>query len=86
LTVEVHRAERFFGEVAIDDPDGIVVDARFVDPSEVAALLGVTSPWITEPLLGHLMQGIDDGRTYRYRVDGGLGPDRRITTDHDHAR
>src|SRR5690606_22994421 len=37
LRVEAHLAVRYEGEIHIDDPDGIVVDARFVDPGLCAS-------------------------------------------------
>lgn len=78
LRVEAHLALDVGGEIAIDDPDGIVVDARYVDVGAVASLLDGTSPWVAEPLLAHLIDGIDDGRLFRYRVTGGRGDDRQV--------
>ncbi|MEM7274451.1 MAG: NUDIX hydrolase [Actinomycetota bacterium] len=83
LTVEAHRADHFTGEIHIDDPDGIVISARFVDNVEARGLLGDGTPWVAEPLLAHLEAGVADGRTFRYRVEGRRGEDRRIIREHD---
>ena len=83
LAVEAHRAAAFTGTVAIEDPDGIVVGAEFVDLAGAGDRLGDAPPWVAEPLLAHLTTGIDDGRTFRYQVEGRSGDRRTITTDHD---
>lgn len=83
LVVEAHRARAFGGSLAVDDPDGIVVDAEFVDPGAVTTRLEGASPWVAEPLLAHLHDGVDDGRVFRYRVTGRSGPDRTVSRDHD---
>lgn len=70
LHVEAHEALRFDGELAIDDPDGIVIGTEWTDLEAVEARLDRQSPWVTEPLLAHLHDGVDDGRTFGYRVDG----------------
>lgn len=70
LRVEVHRAVEFEGELAADDPDDIVVDARFfpLDALDDA----VASMWLPthEPLLAWLVERWTDARVYRYRVEG----------------
>jgi hypothetical protein len=83
LVVEAHLAMAFSGSLTVDDPDGIVIDAEFVDRATVASRLDGASPWVAEPLLAHLHNGIDDGRVFRYRVDGRSGSDRRVSRDHD---
>lgn len=79
LEVEAHRAERFTGEITIDDPDGIVISAEFVETTTVGARLAATSPWVVEPLLAHLDDGVDDGEVFRYLVEGRRSGERRIT-------
>lgn len=83
LVVEAHRAADFTGAIAIDDPDGIVVGAEFVDLRQAGQRLDGGSPWVVEPLLAHLRDGIDDGRTFRYRVEGRSRSDRVVTRGHD---
>ena len=50
LRVEAHLAVDFAGEVRVDDPDGIVVDAAFVDPGACDGHLASCRPWVSEPL------------------------------------
>ena len=70
LRVEVHRAVEFAGSVAVDDPDGIVVDAAWVDVPGCEECLATS--WIParEPMLAWLGERWTDTRTYRYRVEG----------------
>jgi 8-oxo-dGTP pyrophosphatase MutT (NUDIX family) len=70
MRVEVHRAVAFEGELRVDDPDGIVVDARFVQPGDCAGHLDGCHPWVREPLGAWLDERWEDVRSYRYRVDG----------------
>ena len=70
LTVEVHRAVAFEGDLCVDDPDGVVVDARFVDPSACAPFLEHAYLFVREPFSAWLAERWTDERSYRYRVDG----------------
>ncbi len=78
LDVEAHLAQQVDGDIVIDDPDGIVVAARYVARVEAATLLGTEQPWVSEPLLAHLLDGVDDGRLFRYHMTGGRGRDRNV--------
>jgi 8-oxo-dGTP diphosphatase len=70
LRVEVHRAVAFTGALVVDDPDGIVVDVRFVAAGECAGHLEGCHPWVREPLGAWLAERWDEPRSYRYRLDG----------------
>ena len=70
LRVEAFRALTWSGEVVIDDPDGIVVDARYVADADCAAHLEGNHPWVVEPLLEWLAAPWTEPRSYAYRVDG----------------
>ncbi|HUQ38685.1 MAG TPA: NUDIX hydrolase [Acidimicrobiales bacterium] len=70
LRVEVHQAVAFHGDIRIDDPDGIVVDARFVDPSACGPHLDTCHPWVREPLAAWLADRWHEARRFRYRIDG----------------
>ncbi len=70
LRVEAHLALSFDGEITIEDPDGIVVDAQWVDLAQVPSQLDTSSVFVAEPLLAHLHDGIDDGRLFGYEIDG----------------
>ncbi len=72
LRVEAHLAEGFDGELHVDDPDGIVVAARFVGPDECVALLERSPRWVREPLCAWLADRVQ-GACHAYRVDGVVG-------------
>jgi len=70
LRVEAHLALAYEGELRIDDPDGIVVDARFVPFEQCAARLVGAPQWVHEPLLEWSTQRWEQQRHFGYRVDG----------------
>ena len=78
LRVEAHLATEVWGDVAVDDPDGIVVAASYVQRSALRERLGGAQRWVAEPLLAHLEDGVGDGRTYRYRLTGSDHDGRRV--------
>lgn len=82
LRVEVHLAESYSGDLVVNDPDGIVVDAQFV-PWDAAELhLDGSRRWVAEPLVAWLADrwGWQPAggrqrlaratRSYRYRIEG----------------
>jgi 8-oxo-dGTP diphosphatase len=71
LRVEVHRALEYSGELHVDDPDGIVVDAQFMDADACGAEL-VAGSWLPthEPIVEWLAERWTEQRGYRYRIDG----------------
>jgi 8-oxo-dGTP diphosphatase len=72
LAVEAHRATGFDGDLRVDDPDGIVVAARFVLADECRDLLGAAPRWVREPVCEWLSEPWEGERTYAYRVEGTL--------------
>lgn len=70
LRVQAHRAVTFTGDLTVEDPDGIVVDARFAEVADCAAVLDRSPRWVREPLTDWLAERWEGSRTYRYRVDG----------------
>lgn len=70
LRVEAHLAVDFTGEVHVDDPDGIVVDAAYVDPGSCGGHLQGCHPWVSEPLDAWLAERWDAPRRFRYLLDG----------------
>lgn len=70
LRVEAHVAVDFSGEVRVDDPDGIVVDAEFVDPRACGDHLATCRPWVREPLGEWLAERWSQPRRFRYLIDG----------------
>jgi 8-oxo-dGTP pyrophosphatase MutT (NUDIX family) len=80
MRVEVYRATSTEGEVTIGgDPDGIVVDAAWVDPATCEMHLAAGHVWVREPLLSWLAaaevaaearESAGDPPHYRYHVTG----------------
>lgn len=70
LRVEVHLAGEVSGELVVDDPDGIVVDARYVAADACGLHLAEAPTWVRDPLRTWIGERWDGTRTFRYRVDG----------------
>lgn len=72
LRVEVHRALAYEGELRVEDPDGIVVEAAFLPGHECEARLASGAPWVHEPLCTWLRErwGPDEARGFSYDVIG----------------
>jgi 8-oxo-dGTP diphosphatase len=70
LRAEIHRAVSWAGELLVDDPDGIVIDARFVPFVAALGYLEGCVRWVSEPLGAWLVERWEEGRAYRYRLDG----------------
>jgi 8-oxo-dGTP diphosphatase len=62
LRVEAHLATAYEGELRVDDPDGIVVDARFVHLDECTSHLDGCHPWVREPLTEWLAERWTSGQ------------------------
>lgn len=71
LTVEVHLAVEVAGTIAVEDPDGIVVEARWVERHRCIDHLASAPPWVRDPLGTWLDEPwADDTRGFRYRILG----------------
>jgi 8-oxo-dGTP diphosphatase len=72
LRVEAHLATGFEGRLRVDDPDGIVDDAAFVDVGECARHLDGCHPWVAEPLAAWLSErwAEPEPRRFHYQVSG----------------
>jgi 8-oxo-dGTP diphosphatase len=79
LRVEVHRAVAFQGELDPRDPDGIVIDARFVPVDACSQHLASTWLPTHEPLFAYLEARWTELRSYRYRVDGDARATMQVT-------
>jgi 8-oxo-dGTP diphosphatase len=79
MRCEVHRAVAYEGELHVDDPDGIVVEAAFATHDACSELLELCAPWVREPLADWLVHrwGPGEARVYAYEVFG---------TEHDRLR
>jgi 8-oxo-dGTP pyrophosphatase MutT (NUDIX family) len=71
LRVEVFRALEWSGEIAIDDPDGIVHEAAFHEHLACCDRLASAPEWVAGPLTDWLTERWTAGRSYAYRVVGG---------------
>jgi 8-oxo-dGTP diphosphatase len=70
MRVEAWRATKVAGELAIDDPDGIVEQARYVSGSECQVLLDGVAPWVRDPVSEWVVQPWTARRVFRYEVQG----------------
>jgi len=74
MRCEVYRAIEFAGEVRVDDPDGIVVEAAFVPLADAVTVLEGCHRWVGEPLGEWLAEPWDVAapRRFSYEVRGNL--------------
>jgi hypothetical protein len=89
MRCEVHRALAFEGDLVVDDPDGIVVEATFATSDACTEFLALCAPWVREPLAEWIEQrwGPDDARAYVYDVFGENRDDLRVVrTESDLGR
>lgn len=70
LRVEAHQALAVSGVMTVDDPDGIVVEAKHVERPEAEQLLVGGAQWVREPLLEFLDERWAGTRTFRYLIGG----------------
>jgi 8-oxo-dGTP diphosphatase len=72
LRVDVHYAHLYSGALHVDDPDGIVVAAEYLDADAVAAKVEDSPLWVREPLLDWLARrwSSEDAPQYDYVVHG----------------
>lgn len=70
LRVEVHRAVEVSGDLRVDDPDGIVVDARYVALDCCGDHLVDSPTWVRDPLGAWLAERWIQSRAFRYQVQG----------------
>jgi 8-oxo-dGTP diphosphatase len=72
LRAVVFRALDWSGELRLEDPDGIVVEATFVPAERCAERLAECHLWVGEPLGAWLAErwGADDPRAFAYDLAG----------------
>ena len=80
LTVEVFRAPEPDGSIHIDDPDGIVVEARWFAADACEDPLDGNHPWVTEPLVAYLAERWAEPPRFRYLVERGDGGELDVVT------
>jgi len=80
LQVEVFEAIEWTGSLVVDDPDGIVEDAKFFSEKAGGARLENSPVWVREPVLAYLKEGIPSEKKFSYMVasdkDGNLTVER----------
>jgi 8-oxo-dGTP diphosphatase len=86
MRCEVHLAVAFDGELNVDDPDGIVMEAAFVPALECDSRLESCAPWVREPLVAWLTQRWEPntGRGFSYEVFGTNRESLRVERMHAH--
>jgi 8-oxo-dGTP diphosphatase len=84
LRVEAHVALAYEGELEVNDPDGIVVDARFVSVDDCGGLVASAHPWVGEPLGDWLADRWpdDESRPYEFHVAGAALDQLVVTREH----
>ncbi len=71
LRAEVHLAGEITGDLHVDDPDGIVEEARWVGASEGIDLCRENQRWLAEPLTAWIDDPWADGhRVFDYSLEG----------------
>ena len=72
MRCEVHLAVKFDGDLRVDDPDGIVVEAAFVPLDACHGHLEACAPWVREPLQAWLADrwAPGTGHDFHYEVRG----------------
>ena len=71
MRAEIFVARSWSGELHSADPDGIVIDARWIDVGDWSRHLAGTHRWVREPIEGWIVG--PSTTSYRYRVDGSTG-------------
>jgi len=82
LQVQVHQALSYTGEVTLDDPDGIVIDADFVPFGRVHEQMQSSPPWVAEPVTEWSSGDTEPQKLYRYRLMVNDG-ERQVLRLHD---
>jgi 8-oxo-dGTP diphosphatase len=74
MDVTAHRALQWDGEITVEDPDGIVVEAGFCESREATARLLESPRWVREPLLDWTGRRPESEPSFSYMVErGGQG-------------
>ncbi len=68
LEISFFEVAAFTGEVVVDDPAGVVTEARWVTPPQAISLLSLeTTPQIVRPTLDYLTHGTVRRPQWRFR-------------------
>lgn len=70
MRAQIWQVEAVAGELQVgNDPDGIVVDAKYVPVHECNDYLDGTHAWVSEPLLEWLDAAVETAERYRFRLE-----------------
>lgn len=69
LAVEVYETRSYTGSIVLNDPDGIVEDARFVEADEARELLTTAPPWVRDPVESRLVSNSLSGEAPQAREE-----------------
>jgi 8-oxo-dGTP diphosphatase len=73
MRCEVYRVAGYEGDIVVDDPDGIVVEAEFVPAGRVDERLATCAAWVREPLAAWLAERwevVAPHREFHFEVRG----------------
>ena len=70
LAVEVHLADTIEGVITVDDPDGIVIEAEFLEGSLIDERLMTSPAWVAEPIREWIKSPWSEARHFAYRATG----------------
>jgi 8-oxo-dGTP diphosphatase len=82
MRCEVWRVAAYEGDVIVDDPDGIVVEAEFVPGARLEERLATCAQWVREPLAEWLEQRwevVSPHRQFHYEVRGKARTELHVT-------
>lgn len=79
LRVEAFEAISVTGELTVEDPDGIVVDACYTACNRCGDVLVEAPQWVREPMMEWLAERWSGSRAFHYRVDGEDLPSLTVT-------
>ncbi|MCB0974335.1 MAG: NUDIX hydrolase [Actinobacteria bacterium] len=70
MRCNVYVGRGFSGEISIDDPDGIVVEARWVPLDEIPQFIRSAPPWVRGPLSTWTETRHSELQHHQYRLSG----------------
>jgi len=68
LRAEVFEAQQWTGTLNVDDPDGVVIDAGFLQGDAFESCLDLAPRWVAEPVRSWLADPTSVGRSWRYEA------------------
>ena len=78
LQVKVFEAIEWTGSLVVNDPDGIVEDAKFFSEEDCEIRLKDSPVWVRDPFLTYLKDGIASEKSFGYLVTSDDSGDLRV--------